>query len=636
LLLDNLYLLRYCLLILFLCTCGFIVTAWAQPLMRTQVLVIGGGTGGTAAGIQSARLGAKTIIAEPTTWLGGMLSAAGVSATDGNHKLPSGLWREFRDKIYTVYGGPKAVETGWVSNTHFEPHVADSIFKTMAAAEKKLSVLYNYQFVEVIKKDNTITGAIFRNKKNEKLQINAAVVIDATELGDVMASAHVPYSLGMEAETVTGEKVGVTQNNNIVQDLTYVAILKDYGAAADCTIVKPNGYFPVEFDGACTDYYIDKNIEAPNVDAKKMLGYAKLPNNKYMLNWPRKGNDTYLNVVEMTNEERTVALEKAKQTTLRFVYFIQQQLGFKNLGLAKDEFPTADKLALIPYYREGRRVKGLVRFTINDIATPFDGAPLYRTGVSIGDYPIDHHHKKNTAAPQHLDFYPVPSYNIPLGALIPEKADGLIIAEKGISVSNVANGTARLQPCVLLTGQAAGALAALSVLQKKQPRNVGIRAVQNSLLNSGAYIMPYIDLPFNHPHFIAIQKIGATGILKGTGIPYKWANQTWFYPDSTIAAKVFLKDITAFTGLKFISKNEIVTVGDIIQYINDNYKKMGKIILSKEKILKKWPILGLQNFNYTRPAKRFEIAALLNALINPFNNIVIDHKGNLIKQKLNN
>lgn len=59
-------------------------------------MIIGGGTAGVAAGIQCARQKVKTILVEPTTWLGGMLTAAGVSATDGNHNLPSGLWEEFR------------------------------------------------------------------------------------------------------------------------------------------------------------------------------------------------------------------------------------------------------------------------------------------------------------------------------------------------------------------------------------------------------------------------------------------------------------------------------------------------------------------------------------------------------------
>jgi hypothetical protein len=599
----------------------------AQSLpMHVQVLVIGGGTGGTAAGIQAARLGASAIIVEPTTWLGGMISAAGVSATDGNNKLPSGIWNEFRNNIYKVYGGAKAVETGWVSNTHFEPHVADSIFKVMVKAEKKLRVLYNWQFVKAIVKNNKVVAAIFKNEKNTRLQITADVIIDATEMGDVMANAKVPYDLGMEAESETGEKVGVPQTNNFVQDLTYVAILKNYGAGTDNTIAKPINYDPSEFDGACTDYYINKNLKAPNVDAKKMLDYAKLPNGKYMLNWPNKGNDTYLNIVERTNEERVVELEKAKQTSLRFIYFIQQQLGFKNLGLANDEFPTNDKLALMPYYREGRRLKGLVRFTINNIAKPFEGDALYRTGISVGDYPIDHHHKKNEAAPQHLEFFAVPSYNVPLGVLIPQTMDGLIVAEKGISVSNVVNGTTRLQPVVMLTGQAAGVLAALSVLQKKQPRDISVRAVQNKLLKAGAYIMPYIDVPPTHKHFAAIQRIGATGILRGTGIPFKWANQTWFYPDSTISSKEFSKNIEGFYGIKFSLKNELVTTEDVINYIISVDKKILKSKYGTTKIFVKI-IHDLKIEDIKSPIKRFEIAVLIDFYLKPFETKQINHKG---------
>ena len=609
-------------ILLFVCS----IQVNAQKYMHTQVLVIGGGTGGTAAAIQAARLDVKTVLVEPTTWLGGMISAAGVSATDGNHKLPSGLWKEFRNKIYKVYGGAKAVETGWVSNTHFEPHVADSIFKTMAAAEKKLTVLHEWQFEKVIVKGNKITGAIFKNQQNISLLINADVFVDATEMGDVMASAKLPFDVGMEAENITGEKVGVTATNYIVQDLTYVAILKDYGAAKDCTIVKPVGYDPLEFDGSNTDYYIDKTKEAPNVDAKKMLDYAKLPHNKYMLNWPKKGNDTYLNVVALNPKQRIIELEKAKQTTFRFIYFIQQQLGFKNLGLADDEFPTKDKLALIPYYREGRRVKGLVRFTINNIAQPFEGDALYRTGISVGDYPIDHHHKKNEAAPQHLEFFPVPSYNIPLGALIPEKFDGLIVAEKGISVSNVVNGTTRLQPVVMLTGQAAGTLAALSVLQKTQPRNVPVRMVQHTLLNAGAYIMPYIDVSSEHPYFKAINKIGATGILKGTGIPYKWANQTWFYPDSTITENEFASGLKSFTGKMYKTSNNLLTIQKFIQILKTSILKKS---LSTQ-IKKEWANAGLTNYESNRPIKRFEIAVMLDKYLQPFET-PINHNGKFIK-----
>jgi len=518
--------------------------AWnTKNIIETDVLVIGGGTGGVAAAIQSARMGANTILVVDGPWLGGMLSAAGVSATDGNHELHSGIWQEFVQALIKHYGSAGKLATGWVSNTQFEPHVADSIFKRMVAAEKKLKIIYNAQFIGAIRQEHYILGAYFDSGLGKGLtEVFANQTIDATELGDVMADARAGFDLGMETGALTGERVGVTATNDIIQDLTYVAILKDYGKGRDCTITKPAGYDPREFDGACSNYYYDTLRRKPTVDAQKMLNYGKLPGGKYLINWPIYGNDTYLNVVNMRREQRDSALVAAKQTTLRFIYFIQNQLGFPHLGLADDEFPTADRLALIPYHREGRRVKGLVRFDMNQLASPFQYT-LYRTGISVGDYPIDHHHKKNPAAPQHLEFYPVPSYNIPLGCLIPAQVEGLIIAEKGISVTNVVNGTTRLQPVVMLTGQAAGTLAALAAKKRVSARKLPVREVQSQLLRSGAYLMPYNDVKPNHPNFSSIQKIGATGLMHGVPTPHGWANETWFYPDSA----VYVKDLAALS-----------------------------------------------------------------------------------------
>ncbi|HEU4469998.1 MAG TPA: FAD-dependent oxidoreductase [Flavisolibacter sp.] len=619
----------------FIFACLLTAVGNTQKTVVTDVLVIGGGTGGTAAGIQSARSGVRTAIVEAGPWLGGMISAAGVSAVDGNHRLPSGLWAEFRSRIYQVYGGPRAVETGWVSNTLFEPRIADSIFKSMASAEKLLSVYHNYSFVSLRKAAGKISSVLFKNSRTgEALTVQAKVFIDATELGDVMKAAGVGYDLGMEASSVTGEKVGVTASNDIVQDLTYVATLKDFGAGTDRTIPRPANYDPAEFDGACTDYYHDTSRKAPNVDAKKMLDYGRLPNNKFMINWPGYGNDTYLNIVEMTAEQREKELVKAKETTLRFVYFIQHQLGFKNLGLADDEFPTADRLALMPYHREGRRVKGLVRFTMRHIAEPYTyGDPLHRTGVSVGDYPIDHHHRKNPDAPQHLEFYPIPSFNVPLGALIPKDFNNLIIAEKGISVSNVANGTTRLQPCVLLTGQAAGALAALSVSRKLSPGQVPVRTVQEHLLKAKAYIMPYIDVTPDSRHWEAVQKIGATGILKGTGIPYKWANQTWFYPDSAVKAAEVIAGLNDLKKGNYIAKGDWLTIREAIAmaaqlnpaWVSKN--KGGKPQTAAQAAGQAWSGWGLKDFNPDRNISRLELAVLFQNTANPFSMKTPDHKG---------
>ena len=610
---------------------AFSLTLFAQKQLRTDVLVIGGGTGGIAAGLQSARMNANTIIAEPTTWLGGMFSAAGVPAFDGNHNMASGIWAEFREQIYKVYGGPEKVATGWVSNTLFEPHVGDSILKAMVAVTPKLKVLYQFEFVKVIKRGTTIKGAVFYdNLSNSAITILAKQVIDATELGDVIASARIPFDIGMEASSLTGENVNVPETNDIIQDITYAAILKDYGPMVDCTIVKQIGYDPMEFDGCCNEFCSEPSKLTSNVTAQKMLDYGKLSNGKYMINWPGKGNDIYLNLIDLTNVQRLEALQKAKAKTLRFIYFLQTQFGFKSLALADDEFPTVDRLPLIPYNREGRRVKGLVRFKIQHISNPFNQLnPLYRTGIAVGDYPIDHHHRENTNAPQHLGFYPVPSFNVPLGALIPDVYKGIIVAEKGISVSNVVNGTTRLQPCVMLIGQAAGTLAALCIQKKKNAKKIAVRNVQMELLTSKTYIMPNYDVNPDQPHFLAIQKIGATGILKGTGEPNQWANRTWFYPDSTIETSTFVKDFNEYKSLVFETTNKSLTVNDLIKIIVMNTFLLKKVPTEATAFLQKsWTEAGLKNLDLNRNIKRFEVAVMIDKWLKPFESNTVDHLGN--------
>ncbi len=617
--------------------------ARAQGRLEADVLVVGGGTGGTAAALQSARLGARTIVAESTPWLGGMLSAAGVSATDGNHRLPSGIWREFRERVHAHYGGPEAVNTGWVSNTHFEPHVAARIFREMADAEPSLRVLFRHRFVDVVKDGSRVRGAVLEDlATGRRVEVRAKVVVDGTDLGDVLARAGASFDLGLEADSVSGENAGIAASSDVVQDLTWCAILKDYGPGADRTIPRPEGYDPAEFDCSSTTYCKDATREKPTVDARKMLDYARLPGGKYLVNWPNHGNDTYLNVVGMDDAARERALLAAKETTLRFVYFIQNELGFRNLGLADDEYPTEDRLPFVPYHREGRRLRGVVRFTARDIEDPFGARdPLYRTGVSVGDYPIDHHHRRNPQAPQHLWFVPVPSFSVPLGALVPETTDGLVVADKAISVSNVANGTTRLQPVVLLTGQAAGALAALAARDGREPRSVPVRDVQRALLETGAFLLPYIDVPPGHPQFARIQRVGATGILKGKGVPHQWANQTWFYPDFPIDAATLQEGLTEFEtvdGPK--ADGRPLTVGGAVTMLAD-YRAA---LLRKDKARfaslegkpprtgpELWAALGLGVYAPERLVTRAELAALVDEVIDPFALKPVNHRGRFVE-----
>ena len=97
-----------------------------------DVVVVGGGTGGTAAAIEAARDGARVLVVEESPWLGGMLTSAGVSAVDGNYRLRGGIFGEFADSLAARYGGYDNLKSGWVSNILFNPAVGAEIFKNMA------------------------------------------------------------------------------------------------------------------------------------------------------------------------------------------------------------------------------------------------------------------------------------------------------------------------------------------------------------------------------------------------------------------------------------------------------------------------------------------------------------------------
>jgi hypothetical protein len=432
--------------------------------------------------------------------------------------------------------------------------------------------------------------------------VEAAVTIDGTDLGDVFANAGAAYDLGMEDPGYAKESMAPGKFN-IIQDLTWAAILKDYGPATDKTISRPNGYDSTQFFCCCTDAPCPEG-KPYKVNAAKMLAYGSLPNKKYMINWPAHGNDFIINAVEMPVPEREIYWKRAKEKTLGFIYFIQTQLGFKNLGLADDEF-NGTGLAFMPYHREGRRIKGIVRVNVNHLISPFDQPEaLFRTGISVGDYPVDHHHAPEKKAPG-IDFPDVPSFNLPLGALIPEKTEGLLVAEKGISVSNIVNGSSRLQPCVMLTGQAAGALAAVSVKHHIEPGKVNIREVQSVLLDAGAWLMPYCDAGNSDPAWRAIQQVGLTGIMKGTGKPQGWENKTFFYPDSTMLLSELIKGLKEVRpGFKYANadSDEMVTM--------NNLKALLTAFGGSKKIK--------NDYNPASKLTRRQIADIINRSVNPF------------------
>ena len=588
-----------------------------------DVIVIGGGAGGTSAAIQSARNGVKTLLIEETDWLGGMLTSAGVSAVDGNYKLPSGFWGEFKDSLVSHYGSLEALKTGWVSNTLFEPRVGNQILKSIVKNENNLKILFSTEVNSVTKLDFQKTEHYNFNVNSSKGNFLSKVLIDATELGDVLPMIDEDYDLGMDSREMYGEDIAPEKNNDIIQDLTFVMILKNYKKSVK--IEKPKNYDPSEF------YCSTASINCPESDKalwtpKQMMNYGELPNGKIMINWPIYGNDYYSNLIEMNYDERNEVFKNAKEKSLRYLYYIQDELGYDNYSLSDEEFDTDDNFPPIPYYREARRIKGKVTFSLDYIKKPFDQIhPLYRTGILVGDYPVDHHHDAHPDRynlPQ-LAFYPIPSYSLPIGSIISKKNPNFLVAEKSISVSNLVNGTTRLQPVVLQIGQIAGLIASESVKNNINTHQIDIRNIQKKFLDKGGYIQPYLDVEKNHPFFKAYQRIGSTGILKGTGINVGWSNQTWFYPEDKIDFLDLLKGLDPYYDL---DKYELKDLK-----ISSVYKWISSILGEDiNEIEKNWESLGLKNFNKNKIINRGEFAIIVDYFLKPFESFKIDFKGGII------
>ncbi|MFT4855671.1 MAG: flavin-dependent dehydrogenase, partial [Planctomycetota bacterium] len=197
------------------------------PQQNYELIIVGGGASGTSAGISAGRLGIKTLIIEESTWLGGMLTSAGVSAIDGNDQISGGFYGEFKHALEEYYGGPKNMATGWVSNTLFEPKVANELLQEMAAKTPNLTISFQSAWETAVYAEGK--WRLTYQKGKESIIVTSTLLIDATELGDIAAAQGLRYRLGMDARDLIGEIYAPAEANNIIQDLTYVATLQDYG-----------------------------------------------------------------------------------------------------------------------------------------------------------------------------------------------------------------------------------------------------------------------------------------------------------------------------------------------------------------------------------------------------------------------
>ncbi|MEG4443705.1 FAD-dependent oxidoreductase [Microcoleus sp. AT9_B5] len=483
-----------------------------SSVLKADVLVVGGGTGGTAAAVQAARRGAKTILVSEFPWLGGMLTSAGVSAPDGNElaAFQTGLWGQFLRELQQRQRG--GLDWGWVSFFTYDPRTGAEIFADWVKFLPNLQWISGQKAQDVLKEGSRISGVRFAD-----FTVSAKITLDATELGDLLALGEVGHRWGWEFQAELGEPSAPAASNALterysVQAPTWVAIMQDFGKAGVAPeIPAPPVDNPDRFTGAWDGY-----------TPEQFLNYGRLPGGLLMINWPIRGNDYGEGVDRLIASEasRQEFLQESLWHTQSFARFIQTQLG-RRYGLAENIFPISTienqqnssilpSFALHPYYRESRRLRGISTVTEQDILPVVGGRvaklPINSEGIcetiAIGNYANDHHYTSGDILLQPKSIrwggrWTGTPFTVPYSALIPASADGLLACEKNISVSHIANGATRLQPVVMNIGQAAGMAAALCAESGCQPRDLPVRVLQEALLQdseASATVIPLFNL----------------------------------------------------------------------------------------------------------------------------------------------
>ena len=461
-------------------------------------------------------------------------------------------YRQFRDGIRDYYRRAYPLTdaararadlnpgAGWVSKLCHEPKVALAVLEEMLApftASGQVRLYTGLRPTGASAQDQVISAVELTHvRTGDKRTIRAQFVVDATETGELLPLAGIEYVTGFESRAQTGEPSAPEQaQTDNVQALS-ICFAVEHVAGADHTIDKPEQYEkwrsvqPDFWGGPLVSWTaphprtleITHRVFEPNpgddvlavdADQSKNPGDTNLwtfrriiardlhtdgafSSDVTLVNWP---SIDYFEapVLDVPQEVAEQRLADAKQLSLSMLYWMQTEAprpdggrGWPGLRLRPDLMGTDDGLAMAPYHREGRRIRALETITEQDVspaARGEDTARRYPDSVGVGMYRIDLH--PSTGGDNYIDV-PAAPFQIPLGALIPQRGGNLIAGAKNIGTTHITNGCYRLHPVEWNIGEAAGALAAACVQQGTTPAAVhadraAVSAFQELLVADG-------------------------------------------------------------------------------------------------------------------------------------------------------
>lgn len=504
--------------------------------MQADIVIIGGGLGGCAAALAACRNGFRVIMTEETDWIGGQLSQQGVPPDEHQwietHGAPAS-YRDYRNRVRAYYKRnypltPDAQTRenlnpgdGYVSRLCHEPAVAVAVLTEMLApytSTGKLFILTEYK----IKKANTIGDSVkelevLNLKTDDSIILSAPYFVDATECGDLLPLTGTEYVIGAESRLETKELHAAQKTSPNNHQAFTLCFAMDYQPGANNIIDKPKEYdfwknYIPNLTPPWSGKLLDLTYSQPSTLEPKELGfnpegintgntlnlwnYRKIINrNNFVkgtyngditiVNWPQ--NDYLLgNLIDVSDKEFKKNIESAKQLNLSLFYWLQTSVprsdgkqGWPGLRLRGDIMGAEDGMAKYPYIRESRRIKAV--FTVLEehvgaenrkmVAGEKEGAKAadFFDSVGIGYYHIDLH--PSTGGNNYIDFPSLP-FQIPLGALLPQRMNNLIPANKNIGTTHITNGCYRLHPVEWSIGEAVGMLVSFALKKKTLPKAV--------------------------------------------------------------------------------------------------------------------------------------------------------------------